>query len=154
MKKPELSRCPICNGKIGLFTRFNVGLVAKCSSCKREFNICEGKPERTNSVIAKMVKLWNDSIRGHRISYIEKISTTENGNISLCTFPDDDKDYCKTFEVPKKWLCNTIKQMSDASERRKESLEVFLDNYVWDETWFIYLQAKLTNNLLSEQEVE
>ena len=24
--------------------------------------------------------------------------------IGLCTFPDDDKDYCKYFEVDKDWL--------------------------------------------------
>ena len=63
-------------------------------------------------------------------------------NIGLCTFPDDDKDYCKYFEVPKDWLVNFLDKLDSMNERKGANLQNFLDNYVWDETWFIYLQAK------------
>lgn len=63
-------------------------------------------------------------------------------NIGLCTFPDDDKDYCKYFEVPKDWLVNLLNKLDSINERKGVDLSNFLDNYVWDETWLIYLQAK------------
>lgn len=77
----------------------------------------------------------------------------ENPNIvDLCTFPDDDKDYCKNFSVPKDWLIDILERLDSFNERKGVDLENFFDNYIWDETWFIYLEAKATNNLISEEE--
>lgn len=72
--------------------------------------------------------------------------------IELCTFPDDDKDYCKVFTVPKNWLIDILETVDSFNERKGVNLENFLDNYAWDETWFIYLQAKSQNKLISEEE--
>lgn len=76
---------------------------------------------------------------------------TEIKEIELCTFPDDDKDYCKVFSVPKDWLLDILERLDDKNERKGVDLENFLENYVWDETWFIYLQAKAEGNLIREE---
>ena len=34
--------------------------------------------------------------------------------IGLCTFPDDDKDYCKYFEVDKDWLIDILEKQATA----------------------------------------
>lgn len=72
------------------------------------------------------------------------------GNIGLCTFPDDDKDYCKYFEVPKGWLLDVWEKWSN--DKQYIDLDEFLDNYVWDETWFIYNLAKDNGVLIMEKE--
>lgn len=59
--------------------------------------------------------------------------------IALCTFPDDDADYCKMFVVETAWLKGQISDLED-----------FLDNYVWDETWPLYLLSKGQMKLVSE----
>lgn len=73
-------------------------------------------------------------------------------NIGLCTFPDDDKDYCKYFEIPKDWLIDILERLDNVNERKDVNLEDFLDNYVWDETWFIYELAKDKGKLIMEKE--
>ena len=70
-------------------------------------------------------------------------------SVGLCTVPDDDKDYCKYFEVPKDWLLNWLKEASEPNE--DSSLEYFLDNYTWDETWFIYIDALEVGKVLMEK---
>lgn len=70
----------------------------------------------------------------------------------LCTFPNDDKDYCKVFSVPTDWLIDILERLDKVNERNGVDLENFLENYVWDETWFIYLQAKAKGKLLREDE--
>lgn len=72
----------------------------------------------------------------------------------LCTFPDDDRDYCKVFSVPTEWLLDLLEKMDTFNERKGVDLQNFLDNYCWDETWFVYLQAKAEGKLLSESEEE
>lgn len=72
--------------------------------------------------------------------------------VELCTFPDDDKDYCKTFVVHKDWLIDLLESLDSLNERKGVDLENFLQNYVWDETWFIYLQAKAKSKLIREEE--
>lgn len=69
--------------------------------------------------------------------------------VGLCSFPDDDKDYCKYFEVPETWLIEILESMND---RKGVDLERFLDNYIWDETWFIYELAKKNGKLIMEKE--
>lgn len=63
--------------------------------------------------------------------------------VGLCTFPDNDKEFCKYFEVPEDWLIDILEGID---------LEYFLDNYVWDETWFIYELAKDKGKLIMEKE--
>lgn len=70
----------------------------------------------------------------------------------LCTFPDDDKDYCKVFEVPTDWLTDIIERLDGFNEQLGTSLSQFLEEYCWDETYFIYLQAKKEKKLLKEAE--
>ena len=72
--------------------------------------------------------------------------------VGLCTFPDDDKDYCKYFEVPKTWLIEIIDSLDNMNERKGVNLEEFLNNYIWDETWFIYELAKKNDKLIMETE--
>lgn len=74
--------------------------------------------------------------------------------ITLCTFPDDDADYCKEFDVPKSWLLDILQYIDERNERRGVNLDNFLENYIWDETWFIYLQAKKEERLIREEEQE
>lgn len=72
--------------------------------------------------------------------------------VGLCTFPDDDKDYCKYFEVSKTWLIDILESLDNMNERKGVDLEEFLDNYIWDETWFIYELAKDKGKLIAEKE--
>lgn len=71
-------------------------------------------------------------------------------SVGLCTFPDDDKDYCKYFEVPKGWLLDVWEKWNN--NKQYIDLDEFLDNYVWDETWFIYSLAKSNGMLIMEKE--
>ena len=70
----------------------------------------------------------------------------------LCTFPDDDRDYCKVFSVPTEWLLDFLEKLDAFNEGKSVDLQDFLYNYFWDETWIIYLQAKKEGKLLSEME--
>lgn len=72
-------------------------------------------------------------------------------NIALCTFPDDDKDYCKYFEVPRGWLIDVWEKWNNVDQKNID-FEEFLDSYVWDETWFIYCLAKSNGMLIMEKE--
>lgn len=64
-------------------------------------------------------------------------------NIDLCTFPDDDKDYCKVFTVSKEWLTTAL---------NGESIESFLNRYTWDETFVLYLNAGNEESIINEFE--
>lgn len=70
--------------------------------------------------------------------------------IELCTFPKDDADYCLSFIVPQTWLTKVIKKEDECSGRKTTSLKKFLDNYCWDETYFIYEAAKTDGVILEE----
>lgn len=72
--------------------------------------------------------------------------------VGLCTFPDDDKDYCKYFEVHERWLIDVLESLDNMNERKGVDLEDFLNNYIWDETWFIYELAKNKGELIMEKE--
>ena len=73
--------------------------------------------------------------------------------ISLCTFPDDDCNYCHSFVVDTRWLIQVLERMDELNERRGVSIRNFMDNYVWDETWAIYNIAKAENRILFEEEI-
>ncbi len=76
-----------------------------------------------------------------------------NETVELCTFPDDDKDYCTAFSVPKAWLLALLGRMDALNNREGVDLERFLDNYVWDETYFIHEQAVCDGVVTSEAQV-
>ena len=72
--------------------------------------------------------------------------------VGLCTFSNDDKNYCKYFEVSENWLMEILKSLDSMNERKGVDLENFLNNYAWDESWFIYELAKRNNKLIIEKE--
>lgn len=72
--------------------------------------------------------------------------------VGLHTFPDNDKNYCKYFEVHERWLMEILESLDSMNERKGVDLERFLDNYTWDETWFIYELAKNNDKLIMEKE--
>jgi len=78
----------------------------------------------------------------------------EKGQIDLCTFPDSDDHYCKQFTVDKDWLIDILERMDALNNREGVDLIRFLENYVWDETWAIYLAAKADERVIEEKEVE
>lgn len=82
----------------------------------------------------------------------ECLNWLNDAEVVLCTFSDNDDDYCKRFVVPRGWLIDTLDRLDQCNERKGADLENFLDNYVWDETWFIYLQAKAEGKLIREVE--
>lgn len=71
--------------------------------------------------------------------------------VELCTFPDDDSQYCKCFTVPKDWLMDILEILDGMNECKGVDLENFLDNYCWEETWCIYCSAKQVGCVLSER---
>lgn len=51
--------------------------------------------------------------------------------VGLCTFPDDDKYYCKYFEVEYNFLLNVLEKLDRFCLRKGVDLENFLENYDW-----------------------
>ena len=72
--------------------------------------------------------------------------------VGLCTFPDNDKNYCKYFEIHENYLIDILERIDNTNEQKGVNLDDFLNNYVWDETWFIYENAKNENKLIMEKE--
>lgn len=70
--------------------------------------------------------------------------------IGLCTFPDEDEQFCKVFYVQKGWLVERLETLDSFNERKGVDLDRFIENYIWDETWFLYEQAKKENVMLYE----
>lgn len=75
----------------------------------------------------------------------------ETEPIELCTFADNDDDYCKVFHVTKEWLIEILERFDDLNNRTGVDLDNFLENYTWNETECIYEEAKATGNLLGEE---
>lgn len=76
----------------------------------------------------------------------------EYDTVALDTFPNDDRNFSRRFVVPKSWLIDILGRLDGFNERKGVDLERFLQNYIWDETWFIYLQAKKDEVIISEEE--
>ena len=76
----------------------------------------------------------------------------EDDTVALDTFPNDDRNFSRHFVVPKSWLIDILERLDGFNERKGVDLERFLQNYIWDETWFIYLQAKKDEVIISEEE--
>lgn len=67
--------------------------------------------------------------------------------VELCTFPDDDKDYCKLFSVNKDWHAENLEKLTG-----EKDLEKYLEEYSWDTTFLIYNAAKTESQLIFEKE--
>ena len=88
---------------------------------------------------------------------VQLIKNNELETIKFYTYPnvfnDDDTenvnyDYeLRSFEVPVPWFLEFIL-------KEWESVEQFFDEFTYDDTWWIYEQAIITGNLISEKIVE
>lgn len=83
----------------------------------------------------------NNGVKGWVAMNVLDSCSEEYDDVELCTFPDDDDDYCKIFTVPKKWLLDLLERMDGLNNNQGVDLEQFLEEYVWDETALIYEQA-------------
>ncbi len=70
--------------------------------------------------------------------------------VLLDTFPDDDKDYCKTFVVEKSVFLKILDWLASGEQNSEIDVENFFENYVWEETEIIYEKAKEENEILFE----
>lgn len=66
----------------------------------------------------------------------------KNNYIILDTFPEEDKDNCTSFSVPLGWFMELMDSVSRLANGEPFDLQAFLDNYIWEETDFIYKQAQ------------
>lgn len=75
--------------------------------------------------------------------------TTTSDHVDICTFPQDDKNYCHEFTIARacleEWLENAPEEERTPDE--------FLDTYTWDETYFLYLSAGTLGKIIEESEV-
>lgn len=86
---------------------------------------------------------------------LEELATRlENNPTELCTFPDDDKNYCKWFKVDLKTVLDVLEELDSKNNNEGVSLRRFLDNYVWEETLIIYEYAKANKKILMEGVIE
>ena len=70
--------------------------------------------------------------------------------VELATYSDSDESHDKVFAVPEDWLLDLLERLDDLSERKGVDLDNFLQNYCYDETWFIYNQAVKEEMLIRE----
>lgn len=62
--------------------------------------------------------------------------------VELCTFPSSKKYRCTNFYVPKCWLLSYLKAHNTEDNYAEAKLKFLVEeNYSFDETWPIYLQA-------------
>lgn len=80
------------------------------------------------------------------------LSRTDGNNdpelIELCTFPEYDDHYCRCFSVPKAWLL----RKSLFLQNSEEGLAQFLEEYVWEDTYSLYLLARSEGVIFSEED--
>ena len=102
--------------------------------------------------------LYSDTEFAQTSSYFEcaECSQIPNAEIAgmyttLCTFPDDDKDYCKVFIVKTEWLYDWWRENHDG-ELPVDAFYEWLQEYAWDSTWFAYLSAKAEKVVVTEYE--
>lgn len=72
----------------------------------------------------------------------------------LDTFPDlmnpatgkenlDYDDVMRTFSVPRQWLSSYL-------QKDRVTMKKFMSTYTWDETYFLYIEARNAGVLLSD----
>lgn len=110
------------------------------------------------------VKLPNEMELPFGMTDEDEISDYLSGEIGFChygfdlvvgldTFPANNTDYCTYFEVPYDWLMDILESLDSINERKGVDLTEFLNNYIWDETEFIYELAKKHDKLLTEHDI-
>ena len=67
--------------------------------------------------------------------------------ISLCTFPESDENYCHEFVVHRYWLELYLVLANETT------YDTFMCEYTWDNTYFAYLAAKADDEIVLEEEV-
>lgn len=89
---------------------------------------------------------------------MEKLNTDsrngKNNCIFLDTFPEEDKYYCNSFSVPLGWFMELMDSVSRLANGEPFDLQAFLDNYIWEETDFIYKQAQKAGVLLGGKQLQ
>ena len=113
-------------------------------------SVCSGQTIRKCKTLSKKILKEIEEYR-NRANVEEQV---EDDTVTLDTFPDDDRNFSKKFTVPKSWLIDLLEKMDALNERKGVDLDQFLQNYIWDETWFIYLQAKQCEVISEERECE
>lgn len=126
--------------------------------------LCQDEPDE-RIVFAELTDMYADAVRKDIKGMLNKPTTlmTVDGeevdigivddifeSTELDTFPDDDDDYSKVFEVPTAWLLKTISSMDSYNERKGVTVQEFLEEYVWEETEVIYNLAKEQDKILKE----
>lgn len=78
-------------------------------------------------------------------------SLTTEEQVVLETFPEDDKYYSLEFVVPKDWLIDILERLDALNNCEGVDLQRFLDNYIWDETYFLHAAAEEDGVIISQQ---
>ena len=76
----------------------------------------------------------------------------KSGIIELCTFPEDDANYCHCFSISVTNLLDILEKLDDANNQNGVNLDNFSQNYDWAETSFIYNQAQALKQVMHEYE--
>lgn len=121
-----------------------IGINGECFACIEEFenNEYQDREFMRNLLCDEEFGWWE----------IRDTLEKDDDSVTLDTFPDDDRNFSKKFTVPRSWLIDILERLDGFNERKCVDLERFLQNYIWDETWFIYLQAKKDEVIISEEE--
>ena len=112
-------------------------------------SVCSGQTIRKCSKLSEKLLKEIERVR----KKLEAEDNAEGDTVTLDTFPNDDRNFSTRFVVPKNWLIDILESLDSFNERKGVDLDRFLQNYIWDETWFIYLQAKGKEMLISEEEI-
>ena len=140
MMREEVEMCPHCMGEnVAQWDVERDGYQIECQHCGEKIMLCDACYHSDDNPNQKCDWSCEGCFRNR---------------VELCTFPDDDKNYCKHFEVSRDWLVGILESLDRFNENKGVDLENFLGNYVWDETWFIYELAKKNGKIISEEEVE
>lgn len=68
--------------------------------------------------------------------------------IEICTFPEDDENFCHCFEVSTRWLAQWLFMNYNTHKTIKE----YIDEYDWTSSYMVYCDAQITKAIISEYE--
>lgn len=99
------------------------------------------------------IAIFTESIKTHlyKVDSVEFGKTLFNDSVSLDTYPDKDDQQCRVFQVPTGWLLKLLEKLDELNEQKGVNLENFLCNYCYEETSFIYTQARIKGLVLDER---